>query len=159
MKLIINKISVLAIIGFILFSCSSENKRNANFLPPISIPIATEINGDTELVEVIKSSEKALNEFSDNIEQLAIDGKDVLTKKNEDQTVMEGLKAGKLMIEFVSNSTKMAKLIEEFDTYKNERKEQGLINDIQLKAMEQVGIAFNNRITQINEKYNNYFEK
>ena len=52
-------------------------KRNANFLPPLTISIADEIKGDTELVEVIKSSEKALNEFSDNIEQLAIEGKDV----------------------------------------------------------------------------------
>ena len=54
-----------------------SKKRNATFLPPLTISIADEIKGDTELVEVIKSSEKALNEFSDNIEQLAIEGKDV----------------------------------------------------------------------------------
>lgn len=99
-----------------------------------------------------------MNEFSDNIEQLAIDGKDVLSKKDEDQTLMDGLKAGKLMVQFVSNSAKMAKLMEEFDTYMNGRKTQGLINDTQLKALEQVGTAFKTRINQINEKYKNYLD-
>ncbi|WP_111707215.1 hypothetical protein [Lutibacter citreus] len=156
MKHLLKKITILVIISLVLNACSSENKRNANFLPPLSIPIATEISGDTELVEVIKSSEKALNEFSDNIEQLAIEGKDVLNKKDEDQTLMDGLKVGKLMVQFVSNSTQMAKLIEEFDTYMNEKEEQGLINDTQLKALEQVSNAFIKRTEQINEKYKNY---
>lgn len=152
----IKRNTILAVISLVFIACSSENKRNSNFLPPLSIPIAAEISGDTELVEVIKSSEKAINEFSDNIEQLAIDGKDVLSKKDDEQTLMDGLKAGKLMVQFVSNSTKMAKLIEEFDTYMNSKQEQGLINDKQLKALEQVGTAFNARITQINEKYKDY---
>ena len=32
-----------------------------------------------------------------------------LSKKDENQILMDGLKAGKLMIQFVSNSTQMAK--------------------------------------------------
>ncbi len=159
MNYFIKKIAAILVISLVFIACSSENKRNANFLLPLSIPIADEISGDTELVEVIKSSEKAINEFSDNIEQLAIEGKDVLHKKDEDQTLMDGLKAGKLMIQFVSNSTKMAQLVEEFDTYMNSKEEQGLINDAQLKALEQVGTAFNARITQINEKYKDYLDK
>lgn len=157
MKNFIKKITVLAVISFVLIACSSENKRNSSFLPPLSIPITVEISEDSELVKVIKSSEKALNEFSDNIEQLAIDGKDVLTKKDEEQTVMDGFKVGKLMVEFVSNSTKMAKLIDDFDTYKKEQNEQGILNETQLQALEQVGTAFNTRIDEINEKYKNYF--
>ena len=159
MKNLIKKITVLAIFSLVLIACSTESKRNANFLPPLSIPIAEEISGDAELVEVIKSSEKAMNEFSDNIEQLVIEGKDVLSKKDEEQTLMDGLKSGKLMVQFISNSTQMATLIEEFDTYMNDRQEQGLINDAQLKAMEQVGTAFNARLGQINEKYKNYLDK
>ena len=152
------RILTITLITSLFIACSGENKRNANFLPPLSIPITAEISGDTELVEVIKSSEKAMNEFSDNIEQLAIEGKDVLSKKDEDQTLMDGLKAGKLMVQFVSNSAKMAKLMEEFDTYMNGRETQGLINDTQLKALEQVGTAFKTRINQINEKYKNYLD-
>ena len=157
MKNSIKTLTVL-VITITFLACSTGNKRNADFLPPLKISIADEISGDTELVEVIKSSEKALNEFSDNIEQLAIEGKDVLSKKDEDQTLMDGLKAGKLMVQFVSNSAKMANLMEEFDTYMNGRKEQGLINDTQLKALEQVGTAFKTRINQINEKYKNYLD-
>ena len=152
------KTLIVLTIAITFLACSTGNKRNADFLPPLKISIADEIKGDTELVEVIQNSEKAINEFSDNIEQLAIDGKDVLSKKDEDQTLMDGLKSGKLMIQFVSNSTQMAKLIEEFDTYMNDRKEQGLINDAQLKALEQVGTTFKTRVNQINEKYKNYLD-
>ena len=151
--------TLTALILIVLFSaCSADNKRNADFLPPLKISIADEISGDTELVEVIKSSEKALNEFSDNIEQLAIEGKDVLSKKDEDQTLMDGLKAGKLMVQFVSNSTQMLASAEKFNTYVESKKTQGLINDTQLKALEQVGTSFKTRINQINEKYKNYLD-
>ena len=158
MKNLTKRILVITLITSLFIACSGEKKRNANFLPPLTISIADEIKGDAELVEVIQSSEKALNEFSDNIEQLAIEGKDVLSKKDEDQTLMDGLKAGKLMVQFVSNSAKMAKLMEEFDTYMNGREEQGLINDTQLKALEQAGTAFKTRINQINDKYKNYLD-
>ncbi len=154
-----NTIVILLISSVLLTACSSSNKRNASFLPLLKITISDEIKGDEKLVGVIKSSEKAMNEFSDNIEQLAIEGKGVLNKKDEDQTLMDGLKAGKLMVQFVSNSAKMAKLMEEFDTYMNGRKTQGLINDTQLKALEQVGVALQKRINDINEKYKNYFDR
>ena len=150
------KILTVLTIAIIFLACSISNKRNSDFLPPLSIPIANEISGDAELVEVIKSSEKAMNEFSDNIERLVVEGKDVFNKKEEEQSLMDQLKLGKLMVEFVSNSTQMAKLIDEFDSYKRKREEQGLINDAQLKALEQVGIAFQDRITQINTKYESF---
>lgn len=159
MKNLINKISVLIIVSVVFIACSSEKKRNANFLPPLTISIADEISGDTELVEVIKSSEKALNEFSDNIEQLAIEGKDVLSKKDEDQTLMDGLKAGKLMVQFISNSTQMAASVEKFSSYVELKKSQELINDTQLKALEKVSKSFVKRINEINEKYENYFDR
>lgn len=158
MKNLINTLTVLAI-TITFLACSTGNKRNVDFLPPLKISITDEIKGDSELVEVIQISEKAMNEFSDNIEQLAIDGKDILTKKEDEQTLMDGLKAGKLMVQFVSNSTQMAKLIEKFDSYKNTKKEEGQLNDTQLKALEQVGTTFNKRMTEINEKYKNYFDK
>lgn len=150
---------MLLLVSIVTFSCSNGNKRGANFLPPLEIKIADEIKGDGELVEVIKSSEKAINEFSDNIERLAMDGKDILSKNEEEQSLMDGMKAGKLMLEFVSNSTQMIVSVEKFQTYVEGKKEQGIINDEQLKALEQVGKSFGNRIDQINEKYKNYFDK
>ena len=154
-----NTIIILLISSALLAACSNSNKRNVSFLPPLKISISDEIKRDEELVDVIKSSEKAMNELSDNMEQLIIEGKDIYTKKQEDLSLMEQLKVGKLMVEFVSNSTQMAATIEKFDTYVETQKSQELINDTQLKALEEVGVAFQKRINDINEKYKNYFDK
>jgi len=159
MKNLIKKILLLIIVSLLLIACSSGNKRNSNFLPPLSIEIPNEINGDAELVKVIKSSEKAINELSDNLEQLVIDSKDVLEMKEEDRGLMDNLKMGKLVVEFVSNSTELAKLIEEFDTYQKEQSSQGLMSDTQLSALGKVGESFGDRMEQINEKYKNYFNE
>ncbi|MFK5877891.1 MAG: hypothetical protein QM478_00190 [Flavobacteriaceae bacterium] len=159
MKIILNNIIALVIIGIVLISCTTSTKRNPDFLPQMSIEIPKEITNDTELVKVIKSSEKAINELSDNLEQLVIDSKAVLEVKEEERSIMDNLKMGKLMVDFVSNSTELAKLIDEFDNYKKNQSSQGLISDAQLKALEKVGEAFENRMKQINEKYKNYFNE
>ena len=140
----------------ILSSCSSGNKTNPDFLTPISIDIPDEIKEDRELVDLVKSSEKAINEFSDNIEQLALDSKDLFETKEEDQTLMDGLKVAQLMLQFASNSSQMAETLEKFNTYVVS---QGGINDEQQKALETVAKAFEKRINQIDEKYDEYFDE
>jgi len=159
MKYLIKKISVLIIVSVLFIACSNGNKRNSNFLPPLSIEISNEISGDAELVKVIKSSEKAINELSDNLEQLVIDSKDILEMKEEDRGLMDNLKMEKLVVEFVSNSAELAKLIDEFDTYQKEQSSQGLMSNAQLSALEKVGESFENRMKQINEKYKNYLNE
>jgi len=80
----LTKITILFIVVILITSCNNDKKeRNPNFLAPISIEIPDDVKNDTELVEVIESSEKAINEFSDNIEQLAIDGKEILNKRKK----------------------------------------------------------------------------
>lgn len=157
MKNIFNRAIVLFLASLVLISCSSDKKRNVDFLPPISIQIPDEIKGDTELVKVINSSEKAIYELSDNLEQLIVDSKEVLDKKEEERSLMDNLKVGKIMVEFVSNSAELGKLIDEFDNYKKEQEAKGLINDTQLKALEKVGESFEKRMQQINKKYENYY--
>ena len=152
--------AVLLVLSAAIFACSGgKSKRNSNALPPLKIEISDEIKNDVELTQLVKSSESAINEFSDNMEQLAIDGKDILTVPEEDQTVMDGLKTAKLMVQFISNSTQLAATIEKFDNYVNSKKEQEIINDTQLKALEQVSEAFETRMNQLNEKYKDYFEE
>jgi hypothetical protein len=153
-------IAVLLVLSVAMFACSGgKSKRNPNALPPLQITIADEVKDDAELTQLIKSSENAINEFSDNMEQLVIDGKDILMKPEDEQTVMDGLKTAKLMVQFISNSTQLAVTIEKFDTYVNGKKEQGIINDAQLKALEQVSLAFGTRMEQLNEKYKNYYNQ
>jgi len=153
-------IAVLLFVTVTMFACSGgKSKRNADSLPPIKIEIADEIKTDKELTKLIESSGNAINEFSDNMEQLIIEGKDIFSKPDDEQTLMDGLKASKLMVQFVSNSTQLAATIDKFDTYVNSKKEQGIINDTQIKALEEVGEAFTNRMDELEEKYKNYFEE
>ncbi|MCD6354449.1 MAG: hypothetical protein J7L95_02770 [Prolixibacteraceae bacterium] len=158
-----NQIKIVMFLLFVsatLFSCTGgRSKRDANFLPPLKIQVTDEIKGYAELVDLVKSSEKAINEFSDNIEQLVVDSKDILKKEDDEQTLMDKIKVGKLMVQFVSNSTQLATTIEKFDTYVNNKKEQEVLNDAQLKALEQVGKAFETRMDEIDKKYKDYFEK
>ncbi len=154
----LTKIIILFISITLITSCkSNKNERNPNFLPPLSIEIPDDVKDDTELVVIIESSERAINEFSDNIEQLAIDGKEVLSKKNEDYSITDGLNAGKMMLQFVSNSTQMATALEDFNTYIESKQAQGIINDQQFKALEGISTSFEKRIDQISIKYKNYY--
>ncbi len=157
MNYFLKRTIILFLTGLVLVACSSDKKRNADFLPPISIQIPNEIKGETELVKVINSSEKAINELSDNIEQLIVDSKEVLDKKEEERSLMDNLKVGKLLVEFVSNSSELGKLIDDFDNYKKEQEVQGLVNDTQLKALEKIGDSFEKRMQQINKKYEHYY--
>lgn len=157
MNYFLKRTIILFLTCLVLIACSSDKKRNVNFLPPISIQIPDEIKGETELVKVINSSEKAINELSDNLEQLIVDSKEVLDKKEEERSLMDNLKVGKLMVEFVSNSSELGELIDDFDNYKKEQEAQGLINDAQVKALEKVGDSFEKRMQQINKKYEHYY--
>ena len=157
------KITLLFFLAsIILAACSGDkNKRNSDFLAPIKIAIPDEIKDDAELVNLVKSSEKSINEFSDNIEKMLIDGEDLIqkTKKGEEEsTMMEKLKVGKMMVDFASNSKEIVNTMEKFDTYVQEKQKQGEVNDAQLKALEQTGKAFKNRMNELNKKYKHILE-
>ncbi len=147
----------LLITTVLISSCTSGRKRNADFLPPVKIEIPDEIKGDKELVDIVESSENAINEFSDNIEQIAVDGKEILNKNDEDLTLFDQMKIAKMAVEFISNSTQMADALDKFDTYVKSKESQGIINDTQLKALEQVALKFTSRMDEIDAKYQEYY--
>ena len=148
---------LLFLASIILTACSGDkNKRNSDFLAPIEIAIPDEIKDDAGLVDLVKSSEKSINEFSDNIEKMLIEGEDLIqkTKKGEEESsMMDKLKVGKMMVDFASNSTQIVTTMENFDTYVQEKQKQGEVNDAQLKALKQTGKAFKNRMSELNKKY------
>jgi len=159
MRATVKILVMLLTMNMVLVSCGSKNERNPDFLPPVKIEIPSEIKDDPELVDLIKSSEKSINEFSDNIERLVVDGKDILTKNEDDYSLTDGLKAGKLMLQFVSNSTQMASTMTDFSNYVKKKQDQGMLTDQQYKALEEVGKTLEKRVDQINKKYKGYFEK
>ena len=157
MKKLNTLLFALLIITVLISSCTSGRKKNSDFLPPVRIEIPDEIKGDKELVDIVESSEEAINEFSDNIEQIAIDGKEILNKKDEDLTLFDQMKMAKMAVEFISNSTQMADALDKFDTYVKSKESQGIINDVQLKALEQVALKFSSRMDEIDAKYQEYY--
>jgi len=159
MKQIKTILSTLILVAILITSCTSGRKRDADFLPPMKIEIPSEIKGNKDLVDVVKSSENAINEFSDNIERLAVDGKGILNKNEEERTLMDNMKLTKMVVEFISNSAQMAQTLDKFNTFVEKREAQGIINDTQLKALEQVGVSFKKRMEQIEAKYDKYYNK
>ncbi|MCF6331717.1 MAG: hypothetical protein L3J11_00420 [Draconibacterium sp.] len=157
MKQVATTLFAVLFITLLISSCTSGRKRNSDFLPPVKIEIPDEIKGDKELVDIVESAEKAINEFSDNIEQIAVDGKDILNKNDEDLTLFDQMKMAKMAVEFISNSTQMATTLDKFDTYVKSKESQGIINDAQLKALEQVALKFSARMDEIDAKYKKYY--
>ena len=127
--------------------------RNSDFLPPMEIAIDPAIENDPELVDIVHSSEKAINQFSDNIERLADDAKVLLEKKEGEQSLGDGLRVAKIMMTLVSRSSEISKTIKKYQTYIESRKEQGTITDEQIEALDEVGNAFSKRMEELGKKY------
>ncbi len=157
MKQLTKNVFLLLIVLFIS-SCNSKiEKRNPDFLKPLKIEIPKELENNKDAVEFIESSEKAINEFSDNIEELALDGKDILFKDVDDMGTMDKIKLGKMAVQFVSNSAQMEGVLENAQKYVEDAKTKGL-DDEQIKSLEIIEKTVENRIAEINKKYQNYFK-
>lgn len=156
MKQLTKTIFFLLIVLFIS-SCNSEKeKRNPEFLAPLKIEIPKELESNEDAIDFIKSSEIAINEFSDNIEKLAFDGKIILSKNIDEMDSFDKIKLGKMAIQFVSNSSQMTNTLENTQKYVEDAKANG-IDESQIKSFEIIENTIENRISEINNKYKNYF--
>jgi|LGOV01.1.fsa_nt_gb hypothetical protein len=144
---------ILIILSLVFISCSKEHKRNSDFFPIINVDISDNIKVDAELVDIIISTEKAINEFSDNIEQLAIDKKYLKNDNSEDVSLIANQDSTKLILHFVSNITQMKNHLENFNIYIERKYSQGMVSDAQLKDLKLISLKFGNRVTLIEEKY------
>ena len=154
----LTKTTFLLLIVLFINSCDSKKeKRNPAFLKPLKIEIPKELKNNEDAIKFIKSSENAINEFSDNIEELALDGKDILFKDVDEMGAMDKIKLGKMAVQFVSNSTQMAVVLEDAQKYVEKAKANGL-DESQIKSLEIIEKTVENRITEINNKYKDYFK-
>ncbi|MEN8185784.1 MAG: hypothetical protein ABFR05_01510 [Bacteroidota bacterium] len=140
-----------------VISCNVDKEnRNPDLLEPLDIEIPQELADNTEAVEFIRSSENAINELSDNIEELVIGGKDILSRNAEDLEALDKMKLGKMTVQFVSNSTLMANELEKMQKYTESSRSKGL-NEAQIIAFKSVEKAIENRMVLISTKYQKYF--
>lgn len=153
----LTKTVFLLLIVLLVSTCNSKKeKRNPAFLKPLKIEIPQELESNIDAIEFIKSSENAINEFSDNIEKLALDGKDVLFKDVDEMGAIDKIKLGKMAVQFVSNSTQLAGVLEDAQKYVEKAQANGF-DENQIKSLEIIEKTVENRISEINNKYQDYF--
>lgn len=153
----LTKIVFLLLVALLISSCNSKKeKRNPDFLKPLQIEIPKELSNNKDAIDFIKSSENAINEFSDNIEELVLDGKDVLFKDVDEMGAVDKIKLGKMAVQFVSNSTQLAGVLEDAQKYVEKAQANGL-DENQIKSLEIIEKTVENRIIEINNKYKDYF--
>ena len=148
--------TLLLVVITLVISCSVDCDKGDGFLPPLDIYIVDEIKENKDLVAMIKSSEIAINSFSKNIEQLAVQGNEILMKEQEDQTLIDNMKMRQLLLQFKLNNNQIQATVEKFTIYVEIQKEQGKINETQLKALEPIVGVFNFRLNEINKKHQSY---
>ena len=72
-------------IFFLVLSCTSQvEERNPEFIEFLKLEIPDELADNNEVIDFFKSSEKDINQFSDNIETLFFQNQELLLKKTED---------------------------------------------------------------------------
>lgn len=146
----------------LLTGCMGNGKRGhrSDFLPPIKIEIPAAIKSDAELTNLVKESEKAINEFSDNMEYLIEDIKPYKDVKEEDIGTFDKIKLTKIAGEFMLNSANGMKVLEKFGNYSEKRLEQQQpLTDEQMKAMAIVYDTFEARMKQLEKKYQEFVGK
>jgi len=86
-----------------------------------------------------------------------LDGKNVLFKDVDEIGAVDKIKLGKMAVQFVSNSTQLAGVLEDAQKYVEKAQIIGL-DENQIKSLEIIEKTLENRITEINNKYKDYFK-
>ncbi len=153
------KLIIVSFLAIFIISCMGNGKRGhrSDFLPPIEIEISDIIKSDAELTNLVKESEKAINEFSDNMEYLIEDIKPYKDVNPEEASTFVKLKLTKIGVDFFANSTKGLAVMEKLESYSSKRAlEQKPLNDEQLKAIAVIYDTFKTRMEQLEKKYKDF---
>jgi len=152
------KSALLIFIAIIMTSCDDKKEnRNPQFLSSLNIQIPYELMDNVETIDFFKSVENDINEFSDNIEKMVFDGKDILLQDPNNRNELAKNKLGLMSIQFVSNTTKMDGILKETVKYIENAKVNGF-DESQLKSLERIKDTLENRISEIDNKYAKYFK-
>lgn len=151
------------LLSFILLvSCSGDGKRGhrSDFLQPIEIEVPESIKNDSELNALVEESEKAMNEFSDNLEYLIEDIKPYKDMKEDDFSTFDKMKIAKIGVEFLTNSANGMAVLEKINNYATQRAEQDKpLTDEQIKAMAVIYDTFEARMKALEDKYHDFAGK
>ncbi len=149
-------ISIFFLIFLFMQSCVNHIDRTG-FLPPVKIEIPQVSKNDKNAVEFIKTSETIINTLSDKMEAIAREGFKIVNKEKDQRSVIDKVKMAKLSIDFFSDGNKLNDEMEKIQKYIENKQNNG-INESELQAYEAVEKAFENRVLQLNKKYNKLFK-
>ena len=154
------KILLVSIIATFLFSCSSNNEEassnsnDSDKLPALKIEVPSELKGNKDAEEIITTGEEMINKFSNTLEDIIKDNKNIIGKKSDDLSFMEQIQVGKIAVQIAASMAEFAPKFINFQS-KIENFKKGDISDEEAKAINQVGEAFEQRMDEINKKYEN----
>ena len=154
------KLLFVSIIAFFLFSCSSNNEElasnsnDSDKLPALKIEVPAELQNNENAKEIITTGEEMINKFSNTLEDIIKDNKNLIGKKNDDLSFMEQIQVGKIAVQIAASmaefAPKFVKLQSKIENFK-----KGDISEEEAKAIDEVGKAFEKRMDEINKKYEN----
>lgn len=154
------KILFVSIIAAFLFSCSSNNEEassnsnDSDKLPALKIEVPAELQNNENAKEIITTGEKMINKFSDTLEDIIKNNKNLIGKKNDDLSFMEQIQVGKIAVQIAASMAEFAPKFVSLQS-KIENFKKGEISDEEAKAIDKVGKAFEQRMDEINKKYEN----
>jgi len=140
-----------------LQSCTGNHIDRTGFMPPVKIRIPNDVKKDAATVSFIKSSEKVINELSDRMENIAVNGKGLFGKNEQDMTMMDKIKMTKLSFQFLSAGTSLVNELDKIQHYVDTKEREG-VSEADLKAYETVEKALEKRINALNNKYKDIIE-
>ncbi|RLD51372.1 MAG: hypothetical protein DRI94_06245 [Bacteroidetes bacterium] len=152
------KILLVSIIATFLFSCSSNNEEassnsnDSDKLPALKIEVPSELKGNKDAEEIITTGEEMINKFSNTLEDIIKDNKNIIGKKSDDLSFMEQIQVGKIAVQIAASMAEFAPKFINFQS-KIENFKKGDISDEEAKAIDKVGEAFEQRMNEINKKY------
>ena len=153
------QIVLFIILSCNLSSCSKKQERSSSFITPLRIEISSILADDPEIVEAIAISEKYINEFSDNIETIAIKGELLIYKDEDSLSIIDGLQVAKIMLDFYSNNTQLQNTIEEFEEFINTNKNLQSVDDLQIEALSLILLEYKHRVNLLKHKHQAYYKK
>ncbi len=160
------KLIFFGIITAFLFSCSSNSEETTSGtntsvdndkLPPLKIEVPAELQDNENAKEIIKTGEDMINKFSNTLEDIIKDNKNLIGKKQEDLSFTEQIQVGKIAVQIVTSmaefAPKFANLQSKIEDFK-----KGDISEDEAEAIDKVADAFEQRMNEIEEKYKDLAE-
>ncbi|PID93653.1 MAG: hypothetical protein CSA95_07005 [Bacteroidetes bacterium] len=146
-------------VATLFVNCGGVGSRGSHkgYLSPIEITIPDAIKSDKELTQLVKDSEGAINEFSNNMEALIEDLEPYKDVDMDEASTLVKIKMTKIAVEFLANSSKGIAVLEKLEEYADQRQNQQTpLTDEQMEAMAVIYDTFEARMEQLEEKYRDF---